>query len=110
MEKGHNMKKLITLITIISLLTVPVWAVSEADSRHNQEVAHQMAECARELGYEEDHIIIREASSRWWAEQRIIEALHEQDAEVAAIPAPEPGVTFTEAHTRITISTANSTG
>lgn len=91
------MKKLITLITIISLLTVPVWAVSEAESRHAQEVAHQMAECARELGYAEDHIIIREASSRWWAEQRIIEALHEQDTEVAQIPAPEPGITFTEA-------------
>lgn len=91
------MKKLITLITIFALLTIPSLAVSEAESRHAQEVAHQMAECARELGYQEDHIIIREASSRWWAEQRIIEALHERDTEVAAIPAPEPGVTITEA-------------
>lgn len=91
------MKKLIIITAIISLLTIPALAVSEAESRHNQDVAHQMAECARELGYSEDHIIIREASSRWWAEQRIIEALHEQDTEVAAIPAPEPGVTITEA-------------
>lgn len=91
------MKKLIIITAILSLLTIPVWAVSEAESRHAQEVAHQMAECARELGYEEDHIIIREASSRWWAEQRIIEALHEQDTEVVQIPAPEPGVTITEA-------------
>ena len=91
------MKKLIIITAILSLLTIPVWAVSEAESRHYQEVAHQMAECARELGYSEDHVIIREASSRWWAEQRIIEALHEQDTEVAAIPAPEPGVTITEA-------------
>ena len=91
------MKKIITLITILALLTIPALAVSEAESRHYQDVAHQMAECARELGYSEDHIIIREASSRWWAEQRIIEALHEQDTEVAVIPAPEPGITFTEA-------------
>jgi len=91
------MKKLITLITIFALLTIPAWAVSEAESRHNQDVAHQMAECARELGYAEDHIIIREASSRWWAEQRIIDALHEQDTETVQIPAPEPGVTITEA-------------
>jgi len=89
------MKKLIIITAIISLLIVPARAVSEAESRHNQEVAHQMAECARELGYQEDHIIIREASSRWWAEQRVIDALHEQDTEVARIS--EPGVTFTEA-------------
>jgi len=91
------MKKLIIITAILSLLTIPAWAVSEAESRHAQDVAHQMAECARELGYQEDHIIIREASNRWWAEQRVIEALHEQDTEVAAIPAPEPGVTITEA-------------
>ncbi len=34
-----------------------------------KETAHQMAECARRLGFAEDHIIIQTAKDRWWAAQ-----------------------------------------
>ena len=32
-----------------------------------ENTAHQMAECARQLGYPEDHTIIRCAQEKWWA-------------------------------------------
>lgn len=33
--------------------------------QHRQDIAHQMAECARELGYAESHSIILEAKNEW---------------------------------------------
>lgn len=35
---------------------------------NNRAIAHEMAECARALGYSEDHVIITTASNRWWEE------------------------------------------
>lgn len=81
--------KLICLLVVICLLVGPVSAFTVEDCRHNQEVAHQMAECARELGYPEDHVVIQTASARWWEEEDLIRMLNEQDEEVVHIAAPE---------------------
>ena len=40
------------------------------ECENNKRIAHEMAECARTLGYAEDHIIIQTASARWWEEHR----------------------------------------
>lgn len=40
-----------------------------ATCEKNKAVAHEMADCARALGYPEDHVIIKTAGSRWWEEQ-----------------------------------------
>ena len=42
-------------------------AIRECEA--NKEIAHEMAECARALGYPEDHVIIATASKRWWEEE-----------------------------------------
>lgn len=71
--------KLVALILLfvmtISVVT-PAIAADRADIEaeiqqciHWQDVAHEMAECARALGFPEDHVIIRTASDRWWQEE-----------------------------------------
>lgn len=39
----------------------------EAILIHRQDVAHEMAECARELGYPEDCEVIKTAQAEWWS-------------------------------------------
>ena len=69
------MNKFIRKIVIICILAMAVLftgfaydenAVAQCDK--NMDIAHEMAECARALGYAEDHVIIRTASDRWWQE------------------------------------------
>ena len=45
------------------------YLVDEAEIARRQEVSHQMAECARELGYPEDHEIIKCAQAEWQSAQ-----------------------------------------
>lgn len=57
---------------IVSTLAIPVAAASQTDlenqiaqCKKNKSVAHEMAECARYLGYAEDSEIITEAQDIW---------------------------------------------
>jgi len=97
--KHNRIKKLILPISTVAIVLVAAVLLSSVavfatgltveDCKHNQQVAHQMAECARELGYAEDHVVIQTASARWWEEQDLINMLNERDEEVVQIAAPE---------------------
>lgn len=69
------MKKLLATILITSTLITPCLAITTTECQQIQQTAHQMAECARQLGFPEDHIIIQTAQEKWWeafnAEQAI---------------------------------------
>ena len=69
------MKKLLATILITSILITPCLALTTTECQQIQKTAHQMAECARQLGYPEDSVIIQEAQKKWWeafnAEQAI---------------------------------------
>ena len=63
-----------TLLLAFGVLAMPVAAVSiqeleeeRAQCRRNMDVAHEMAENARYLGFPEDSTIIKEAQRIWWA-------------------------------------------
>lgn len=66
-------KLLTSLLTALLAVTVITNAAASTDSiteqinhcQHIREVAHQMAECARELGYAEDHPAILAAKESW---------------------------------------------
>lgn len=64
------MKKILKLtvaaVVLAAVLTAPASAVTAEECRQAQEAAHQMAECARQLGFPEDHIIIQTAQEKWW--------------------------------------------
>lgn len=64
------MKKILKLTVaaavLAAVLTAPASAVTAEECRQAQEAAHQMAECARQLGFPEDHIIIQTAQKKWW--------------------------------------------
>lgn len=64
------MKKILKLTVaaavLAAVLTAPASAVTAEECRQAQEAAHQMAECARQLGFPEDHIIIQTAQEKWW--------------------------------------------
>ena len=73
------MKKRLLCFTLLleiiaSVLAMPVSAATiqeleeeRAQCRRNMDVAHEMAENARYLGFSEDSTIIREAQRIWWA-------------------------------------------
>ena len=73
---------------IVSTLAIPVAAASQTDlenqiaqCKKNKSVAHEMAECARYLGYAEDSVIITEAQDIWrrnHAQQRQAQAEMEE--------------------------------
>ena len=60
------MKKLLATILITSTLITPCLALTTTECQQIQQTAHQMAECARQLGYQEDSVIIQEAQKKWW--------------------------------------------
>ena len=60
------MKKLLATILITSILITPCLALTTTECQQIQQTAHQMAECARQLGYPEDSVIIQEAQKKWW--------------------------------------------
>ena len=73
------MKKVLILVLVLVMITSILPAAALAAPTDNelvyrQEVLHRMAECARELGWQEDCEVIKIASKEWWAvqEQRAI--------------------------------------
>lgn len=61
-----------------------------------KETAHQMADCARKLGYADDHIIITTASEKWWEAHKQQLEYENQHNELMANPEPAvPATTWT---------------
>ena len=60
------MKKLLATLLLASTLVTPCLALTTTECQKIQQTAHQMAECARQLGYPEDSVIIQEAQKKWW--------------------------------------------
>lgn len=60
------MKKLLATLLLASTLITPCLALTPTECQQIQQTAHQMAECARQLGYPEDSVIIQEAQKKWW--------------------------------------------
>ena len=59
------MKKLLATLLITSTLITPCLALTPTECQQIQQTAHRMAECARQLGYSEDSVIIQEAQKKW---------------------------------------------
>lgn len=66
------MKKLLATILLTSTLITPCLAITQAECQQIQQTAHQMAECARQLGYPEDSVIIQEAQKKWWEAEKAV--------------------------------------
>ena len=73
---SKKIRGIFAALVIAIMFVTPVAAsdVSDLESAieecmNNQVIAHEMAECARALGYPEDHAIIVTASQRWWEEE-----------------------------------------
>ena len=66
------MKKLLATILITSTLITLCLAITTTECQQIQQTAHQMAECARQLGYPEDSVIIQEAQKKWWEAQSTV--------------------------------------
>lgn len=66
------MKKLLAGIIITSTLITPCLALTATECQQIQQTAHQMAECARQLGYPEDSVIIQEAQKKWWEAENAV--------------------------------------
>ena len=73
-----------TITIILCLITCVKAGYEEWElAQHRKEVSHQMAECARELGYEEDSVIIKEAQKIWWEADNVQRDFEEQDVYIA---------------------------
>ena len=66
------MKKLLATILIKSILITPCLALTTTECQQIQQTARQMAECARQLGYPEDSVIIQEAQKKWWEAENAV--------------------------------------
>lgn len=66
------MKKLLATILLTSTLITPCLALTTTECQQIQQTAHQMAECARQLGYPEDSVIIQEAQKKWREAQNAV--------------------------------------
>lgn len=66
------MKKLLAGIIITSALITPCLALTTTECQKIQQTAHTMAECARQLGYPEDSVIIQEAQKKWWEAENAV--------------------------------------
>lgn len=66
------MKKLLATILITSTLITLCLAITTTECQQIQQTAHQMAECARQLGYQEDSVIIQEAQKKWWEAEKSV--------------------------------------
>lgn len=64
--KRIKTKALIATIALTAIMAIPASAITQAECQQIQQTAHQMAECARQLGYPEDSVIIQEAQKKWW--------------------------------------------
>lgn len=59
------LKTTIAAIALTAIMAVPASAITQAECQQIQQTAHTMAECARQLGYPEDSVIIQEAQKKW---------------------------------------------
>ena len=66
------MKKLLATLLITSAIITPCLALTTTECQQIQQTAHQMAECARQLGYPEDSVIIQEAQKKWWEAEKAV--------------------------------------
>ena len=66
------MKKLLATLLITSAIITPCLALTTTECQQIQQTAHQMAECARQLGYQEDSVIIQEAQKKWWEAEKSV--------------------------------------
>ena len=87
---------MLTVTTLLCVMLIPAFAATTEEiggqialCKNMKATAHQMAECARQLGYPEDHTIIKEAQGKWWEadaeEKRLEEELASQPE--TAVPA-----------------------
>lgn len=60
------LKTTIATIALTAIIAVPASALTTTECQQIQQTAHTMAECARQLGYPEDSVIIQEAQKKWW--------------------------------------------
>ena len=67
-----QIKKLLVCFAIIACSIVQVSALTATECQQIQDTAHQMAECARQLGYPEDSVIIQEAQKKWWEAENAV--------------------------------------
>ena len=67
-----SIKKLLATLLITSTLITPCLALTTTECQQIQQTAHQMAECARQLGYPEDSVIIQEAQKKWWEAENAV--------------------------------------
>ena len=63
---------LISAVAVAVIMTVKVSALTADEFKAIQETAHQMAECARALGFPEDHVIIQTAQEKWWEAENAV--------------------------------------
>ena len=68
------LKTTIATIALTAIMAIPASAITQAECQQIQQTAHQVAECARQLGYPEDSVIIQEAQKKWWEAQNSLEA------------------------------------
>lgn len=66
------LKTTIAAIALIAIMAIPASAITQAECQQIQQTVHQMAECARQLGYPEDSVIIQEAQKKWWEAQNAV--------------------------------------
>lgn len=87
---------MLTVTTLLCVMLIQALAATTEEIEEQiawcktvKSTAHQMAECARTLGYAEDHTIIKEAQGKWWEadaeEKRLKEDLAAQSE--PAVPA-----------------------
>ena len=70
---GKIITGLLTILLVVCIAT-QAYAVTPAEIEEQmstckkiEDTAHQMAECARQLGFAEDHTIIKCAQEKWWS-------------------------------------------
>lgn len=66
------LKTTIAAIALTAIMAIPASAITQTECQQIQQTAHTMAECARQLGYPEDSVIIQEAQKKWWEAQNAV--------------------------------------
>lgn len=66
------LKTTIATIVMTAIMAIPASAITQEECQQIQQTAHTMAECARQLGYPEDSVIIQVAQKKWWEAQNAV--------------------------------------
>ena len=87
--RRQNLIIVVCLLMVTALLLLTQVRAEEPryeKVQKRKDLAHQMAECARELGYSEDSVVIQEAKRIWWeadAEEKKLLPVQEEPYPVA---------------------------